>query len=49
MDMESAKAANINAVGVECGYISRYELEKCTNLIKTNALEAVRAIVSYNI
>lgn len=49
MDMQSAKAANINAVGVECGYIARHELEKCSSIIKSNALEAVREIVSYNI
>ncbi|MEA2028050.1 MAG: HAD-IA family hydrolase [Campylobacterota bacterium] len=48
MDMDSAKAANIHAVGVECGYISKKELEKCSNIIKSNALHAVREIVSYN-
>lgn len=49
MDMQSAKAANIDAIAVECGYLTRNELEKCSNIIKSNALEAVKEIVSYNI
>jgi len=49
MDIESAKSAKINSIAVSCGYISPKELKKCSNIIKSNALEAVREIVSYNI
>jgi len=49
MDMQSAKASNIEAIAVTCGYLEREELQKCSTIIKTNALEAVREIVSYNI
>jgi len=49
MDIQSAKAAKINAIGVECGYVPLEELKKCGNIIKSNALEAVNVVVSYNI
>jgi phosphoglycolate phosphatase len=49
MDMQSAKAANINAIGVECGYVSLEELKKCSTIIKSDALEAVNVVISYNI
>jgi len=44
MDMLAAKSANVGAVGVSCGYGSIENLEKCTDNIYQNALEAVRFI-----
>jgi len=41
MDMESAKAAGIDAIGVLCGYGSRAELEGCTQLLVSSVLKAV--------
>ncbi|MBN2825913.1 MAG: HAD family hydrolase [Campylobacterales bacterium] len=49
MDLQSAKAANIDAIGVECGYVTVEELKKCGNIIKSDALEAVKAILLCNI
>jgi len=44
MDMFAAKAANVGSVGVTCGYGTVSSLEKCTDNIYQNALEAVRFI-----
>jgi phosphoglycolate phosphatase len=44
MDMLAAKAANVGSVGVTCGYGTVASLEKCTDNIYQNALEAVRFI-----
>ncbi len=44
MDLISAKEAGINSVGVLCGYKTKGELEKHTNLITSNTLEAVKLI-----
>ena len=46
MDMLAAKAANIDAVGVTCGYATVDSLRKCTDNISQNALEAVRFIAN---
>lgn len=44
MDMLAAKSANVASVGLTCGYGSIKSLEKCTDNIYQNALEAVRFI-----
>jgi len=44
MDMLAAKSANVGSVGVTCGYGTLESLEKCTDNIYQNALEAVRFI-----
>ena len=44
MDMIAAKSANVGSVGVTCGYGTVDNLEKCTDNIYQNALEAVRFI-----
>jgi len=44
MDMIAAKSANVDSVGVTCGYGSIESLENCTDNIYQNALEAVRFI-----
>ncbi len=41
MDMQAAKAAEVAGVGVTCGYGTLHSLEKCTDNIYKNALEAV--------
>jgi phosphoglycolate phosphatase len=46
MDMEAAKAAGIDAVGVTCGYADRQTLEKCTAYIRENAYEAVQFVIA---
>lgn len=45
MDMLSAKAANISAIGVSCGYGAHEVLLGCAEHLYPNALEAVRSIV----
>jgi len=45
MDMNSAKSANIDYVGVTCGYGSSDSLNKCTDNLYHNSLEAVSFIV----
>ncbi len=45
MDMLCAKNANVKSIGVIGDYESKEILEKYTNIIKTNALEAVKTIV----
>jgi len=44
MDMYAAKASNVAGVGVTCGYGTLESLEKCTETIFENALDAVRFI-----
>ncbi len=44
MDLLSAKAAGVCSVGVLCGYGTKEDLEKHTDKITLNALEAVRLI-----
>ena len=44
LDLIAAKEANINAVGVLCGYGYKDELEEYTHLIATNSLEAIKLI-----
>jgi len=46
MDMEAAKAASIDGVGVTCGYSDRKVLEKCTDHIRENTYEAVQFIIA---
>lgn len=44
MDMNSAKEAKVNYIGVSCGYSSEDELSKCATFVTKNALEAVALI-----
>ena len=44
MDMQAAKAANIESIAVLCGYGSREKLRKCSDKITQNALEAIQFI-----
>ena len=44
MDMLAAKAANVGAIGVTCGYGTEESLFKCTDNIYQNAYEAVTFI-----
>ena len=46
MDMLAASAANVDSVGVSCGYGSIDSLETCTDNICQNALEAVQFIAN---
>jgi len=46
MDMLAAKGAEVGAVGVTCGYGTLESLEKCTDTIYQNALEAVTFIAN---
>lgn len=41
MDINCAKSAGINAVAVSCGYESKENLQKISNIVKNDALEAV--------
>ncbi|SFV53094.1 Phosphoglycolate phosphatase [hydrothermal vent metagenome] len=41
MDINSAKEANINSIGVTSGYASKEGLSKCATIITNNTLEAV--------
>ncbi len=45
LDMISASSANINSIGVTCGYGSLEKLQSCTNIIKDSAFEAVEEIL----
>ncbi|MBL0721924.1 MAG: HAD family hydrolase [Sulfurovum sp.] len=45
MDINSAKEANINSIGVTSGYTSKERLSKCATIITKNTLEAVTLIV----
>jgi len=44
LDIEAAKRAGIESVAVSCGYDNEKQLLTLTNIIKPNALEAVRYI-----
>jgi len=44
LDIEAAKRAGIESVAVTCGYDNEKQLLTLTNIIKANALEAVRYI-----
>ena len=44
MDMLAAKAANVDAVGVSCGYAEEERLAECTDKLYHNALAAVQYI-----
>jgi len=44
MDMNSAKEAKVNYIGVTCGYTLEDELYKCATIVTKNALEAVALI-----
>jgi phosphoglycolate phosphatase len=41
MDMESASSANVEGIGLTCGYGTEESLRKCTNNIEKTAYEAV--------
>ena len=45
LDMISASSANINSIGVTCGYGSLEKLQSCTDIIKNNSFEAVEEIL----
>ncbi len=45
LDMLSAKSANINSIGVTCGYGSLKQLQSCTDTIKNSTFKAVEEIV----
>ncbi|MFW2604575.1 HAD family hydrolase [Aliarcobacter butzleri] len=44
LDLIAAQEANINSIGVLCGYSDEEELLKYTNIIKKDALEAIKYI-----
>ena len=44
LDLIAAKEANVNSVGVLCGYGKKEELSLYTDYIHTNAFEAVKFI-----
>jgi phosphoglycolate phosphatase len=44
LDMVSAKEAGVNYIGVRWEYESLHNMKKCADVIKNNALEAVRTI-----
>ena len=44
LDMMAAKNASINSIGVLCGYGDEEELLKYTNIVKKDALEAIKYI-----
>jgi phosphoglycolate phosphatase len=44
LDLESAKNANINSIGVTCGYGKAKELQKYTKYIVSDAFEAIKLI-----
>jgi len=46
LDLISANEANVNSIGLLCGYGSEVELKKYTNNIQNNALDAVKYIKS---
>ena len=41
LDLIAAREANINSIGVLCGYGTLDELKEYTNIIKNNSLEAI--------
>lgn len=44
LDLQAANDANINSIGVLCGYGKKEELKKYTNFIEENALNAIMFI-----
>ena len=46
LDLIAAKQANVNSIGVLCGYGEKEELKEYTEYIKDNSLSAVRFIKS---
>jgi len=46
MDMLAAKAANVSAVGLTCGYGTAESLATCTDNIYQNVLQAVQYVVN---
>lgn len=44
MDLVCAKEAGVHGIGVLCGYASRYDLQKHTTIIVSDALDAVKVI-----
>ncbi len=44
LDLIAANDANVNSIGVLCGYGEKEELLKYTNIIKSNALDAINHI-----
>lgn len=48
MDLIAAKNAHVNAIGVLCGYSDRDTLQKHTNSIFSDALEAIQYLKEYN-
>lgn len=44
LDLIAANDANVNSIGVLCGYGDKEELLKYTNIIKSNALDAINHI-----
>ncbi len=44
MDINSAAKAKVKSVAVQCGYGAEEELQRCSEFIKENALEAVQLI-----
>ena len=46
LDLIAANQANINSIGLLCGYGSEEELKEYTNIIKQNSLEAIQFLKS---
>ena len=46
LDLMAARDANINSIGLLCGYGQEEELRKYTNLIETTALDAIKYLKS---
>ena len=44
LDLICANEAKVNAIGVLCGYSDEEELLKYTNIVKKDALEAIKYI-----
>jgi len=47
LDMEAAKRAGIEAVGVSCGYGSKEQLGRCADHVKATPLEAIELIENF--
>ncbi len=48
LDLIAARDANINSIGVLCGYSREEELRKYTDHVKKDSLEAIRYLSSLN-
>jgi len=48
LDLISAKKANINSIGVLCGYSNKEELKQHTNIIFSDTLKAVKFLQNLN-